>query len=586
MSDFDPYSLLCDQYKVLGHEGLGYTEIRIPKKGIQIFTQGMEEFVKSALQYCKNDCYVGINPRKNKSGKEEDVSNVTCIVFDFDPVRPKDAPSTDEQHNEAIRIAGEVSRKYDGLLVTSGSGAHVYLPLVPIPIIDHSGAADALRNFGKEIQAKYSTETIKVDSIFDLPRIIRCWGSHNNKSNRNCEFLSGNYKRQQFVLSNYATKHDIAISKPCVSGYATQSAIPITLQSRYDKFILSDARIPRIISGSIRYPSRSESDFAFASFLFKAGFNIEEVKALLPKNSSGKALERNTNDLDREVRRIYDKIKSDIPKQEAKLTAEEYTKDLESRKPGIMTGFAQWDAKTAGLKGGRFYVDAGRPTEGKTTRLVQVAANVAKAGHRVLYFPTECARSSIIDKMLSAEAKVNLKKFQTGDFNADEKGRIQAILPGVLKLPIVVAENFSLKISDIERLVVKESPEYVIVDFLNGMSYDDPNNPSELARVVMGVKLIGKNRNIPLTLAAQLHRKDPKVEDSLSDLKGTGKLEEEGDVISMMKTIDTSCMPAKARLNIMKNKYGEPGIINMEFDRGWCTFKEVEYVPVVQNFRS
>lgn len=572
MNDFDPFTLLQKQWAVLGHEGLGWTEIRIPQKHFQAFVDNEKDFVETSLAHCRGPVYVGINPRKNKNGKEEDVASITGIVFDFDPVRPKDAPSTDEQYREAVRLAGDFSRSMDGLLVSSGSGAHVYMPVVPIPVVDVRETADALRNFGKGIQSKYGTKDIKIDSIFDLPRIIRCWGSWNTKSNRPCEFLSGQYRRRAFSLSEYVNKQKPLV--PAGAG-AIVSKASTGLFERYGRAIQTVPQLKEIVEGRRRYPSRSESDFAFSSLLFKEGFSVEEVKTLVVKNPLGKAPTRTPSDLDREIRRIYDKIKGEIKVEDYSLSADSYMKDLESRAPGIMTGFRKWDSMTAGLKPSRFYIEAGRPTEGKTTHLVQTAVNVAKQGYRVLYFPTECARSSIVDKMVSSAAKVNLSKFQKGDFDPEEKARCKEVLPGILKLPITIAENFSLKLADVDRIVKSVSPDYVIIDYLNGMSYNDVNNPSELGAVVMGVKLIGKNRNIPLTMAVQLHRKPAGVEDSLSDLKGTGKIEEEGDVITFIRTVDASVYPVKSKATIFKNKYGEPGIIPLRFSRAVCEFEEV-----------
>lgn len=579
--DTAPDVLLYEQYKVLGHQNLGYTEIRIPKKGIQIFTESAAEFIETAMKYCKSDTYVGINPRKIKNGLTEDVAYVTCIVFDFDPIRPKDQPTTDAQHQEAIRVASEMARANEGIIISSGSGAHVYLPINPIKVTDANATNEALRNYAKTIQDKYNTPEIKVDSTFDLPRIIRCWGSFNTKSNRPCKFLSGAYNsgRKTFRISEYESK----VSAPATPQKAvTQVAGPAQpalgkVDTKFASAANSNPTIRRMMEGAATFPSRSESDFAFAAALFRSGFTIPEVIYLLPRNPKGKARERNERDLFKEVNRVHDRIKDTLPKSQ-EMSEGDYLKDLDNRKPGIMTGFKRWDNMTAGLKGGRFYVCAGRPTDGKTTYLVQQAMNVAAQGHRVAIFPTECARTTIIDKMVSAKTGVNLRAFQFGNFDSEERIKVEAAAKEVMKLPITIVENFSLTMDDVNRHVENISPDYVIVDFLQCMRYNDPNSTSELAANVIGIKSICKKRNIPVTLASQLHRKPQDVEDSMADLKGTGKLEEEGDVVTFIRTVNAEPYPCQSKASVLKNKYGEPGIIKLDFWRSTCTFTEKENI--------
>jgi archaellum biogenesis ATPase FlaH len=585
MSDFDPVSLLTEQYKVLGHAGLGWTEIRIPKKNVQKFVNNVDDYVNTVLGYCKGDVYVGINPRRTESGSSKDISHVTCIVFDFDPVRPQGSPSTDEQHDEAIRVAADFAHFIDGILVSSGSGAHVYMPVNNIPVVDVKSVSQSLRNFAKQVQETYSTKDIKVDSTFDLPRIIRCWGTFNTKSSRPCYFLSGQLNRRDFRLSDYADRrHD---NNSDISGGVYESSnSEISTEETEKHFADISQRNPIIrknLERKASYLKRAQSDFAFAHALIKEGFTRSEVAILLLRNPLGKFAQWTPHQAEQELNRIFEKCGHDAPKKVVSetYTSADYAKDLESRSPGIMTGFEIWDRMTAGLKGGRFYVVAGRPTEGKTTYLVQSAVNVAAGGAKVLYFPTECTRASIYDKMVSAATEINLSNFQFGRFSQDEKDRIKAVLPGLLKLPIVMAENFRLDYPYVEKMVKQEKPDYVIVDFLNRMNYNDVNSASELGANVMAIKNLGKYQNIPITLAAQLHRKPmgaPK-EPSLSDLKGTGKLEEEGDIITFIRTVDVVSYPVHAEACVLKNKFGEPGTIRMLFSRAICKFKEVEIYP-------
>lgn len=549
------------------------------KRGVIRYADNEEDFVRNVLEWCKNDVYVGINPRSsnrgsgsNNSGTDRDVSSISAVVFDLDPIRPAGTASTDAQHAEAIGRAKTLAVEVSGALVDSGSGAHVYLPATPQKIVDLDSCTASLRAFAEPVQKKYTSSTIKVDSTFDVPRIIRCWGTFNNKSSRWCRLLSGTAKRREIDLK------PVPVNTGAPAGVGDS-----VLELRYSLLSKNNAKLVAILSGKGKYISRSECDFAFVAELLRSGFTKAEAAELIKRNRYGKSSDRKPREIAQEIERIYGRIKDTIVIHSSGFDLPAYERDLSTRSPGISTGFPKWDRMTAGLKPSRFYVEAGRPTDGKTTRLVQMAVNIAKQGKSVMYFPTEVPKSALIDKMVSAEAKVGLGHFQYGNFTPEERSRVTRSALEISGLPIMIVEDFSLTLSKIQSAVQSASPDVIIVDFLQYMRYNDPNSNSELSRNVSGIKKIGEDFKIPVILASQLHRKPQGVPDSLSDLKGTGSLEELGDVVTFVRTIDNIPYPAHSRLSILKNKYGEPGDIDLAFYRSICTFVEASDVPVVHD---
>lgn len=574
MTELSQEDMIKLQYAVLGHAGLGWTEIRNLKEHKNSFVDNEADFVKQVKAWASDNVYVGINPRQSKSGSgygghgsAKDIAYVTAMVFDLDPIRPKDTASSESQHEIAIAEADKLAAELSGVLADSGSGAHVYLPVAPIKVIDINGCATALKSFFDPIQKRFSNTAIRVDSTFDLPRVIRCWGTHNNKSNRPCRYLSGGTSRQNIVLDQ---------SPVSDTSNGTWKANSNFDEQRFKTVLQTVKPVSDIFYGKKSFISRSECDFALGKSLFLAGFDRGAVKLFLRRNPNGKAKDRSESWLDQEVERIYLRTKQAAETSPINHDPADYIKDLDARKPGIKTGFSRWDSMTAGLKPGRFYIEAGRPTDGKTTRLVQMAINVATDGHSVLYFPTEVPRNSIIDKAVSAASGVPLRNFQYGDFTGEEKGRVLQAYDKIKKLPLIIAEDFSLTLEKVSEITRRVSPEVLIVDFLQYMKYSDPNSASELARNVAGIKKIGEERNIPVILASQLHRKPQGVADSLSDLKGTGSLEELGDVVTFIRTVDAEPYPAKSMLTIRKNKYGEPGNVPLDFHRAVCRFTETD----------
>src|SRR3990167_5558494 len=195
--------LLDYQFDVLGHTD-GFTELRTIHNGKQIFCGSKEEFIESSLGLLGFNAYVGLNPRSCASGNSDSIELLTCLAIDIDPIRVKNTPSTDEQHELALELGRKIGRELGyGPIVSSGSGCHVYVPLVPIKVTNQKALTDSLKKWSDAIKENYETKELKIDSIFDLPRIIRLWGSLNTKSNRLCAPIDphGEIKRQNIAFS-------------------------------------------------------------------------------------------------------------------------------------------------------------------------------------------------------------------------------------------------------------------------------------------------------------------------------------------------------------------------------------------------
>lgn len=92
---------------------------------------------------------------------------------------------------------------------------------------------------------------------------------------------------------------------------------------------------------------------------------------------------------------------------------------------GIPSGISALDAVTTGLNRSDLIIVGARPGMGKTSFVLNVARNVAVQQKRtVAVFSLEMSREQLVNRLLSAEARVSSKKLRVGNLTADEWGRI------------------------------------------------------------------------------------------------------------------------------------------------------------------
>ncbi|HHT9154126.1 MAG TPA: DnaB-like helicase C-terminal domain-containing protein, partial [Candidatus Hypogeohydataceae bacterium YC40] len=462
---------LRSQYKILGHSGRGLTEIRLFDQGKRFFCRNEDEFVQEAMKHLQSNSYVGLNPRGKESGYDKDVSYLTCLCVDIDPIRPRGEPSTESQWHESLSIGEKISKDFPGAIrVSSGSGCHVYFPISPIEVENFEALKDSTKAWLDGIKAKYSTPTHKIDPIFDLSRIIRIWGSFNSKSKRVCNPMAEPSLSFRFPLKFSQTG-------PVPSSFVAQKsettpALDTELQDRFQRLCLSNPIMHRLMNGGYDESKRSEWHFAFISCLVRAHFQPKDILTLFTAHSHGKTEERNESWFKQEVDRVIKKITKDgLETVSMAYNRDTYFNGLKDRHMGLLTGLPQFDEMVSGLKPTKVIVFAARPTEGKTTLATQILTNVALQGKTCLFFPTEVGSEPIYDKIISRKTGVSLKKFQNGAFTTPELERIGQERSYLANIPLVVCDGFALRVAKIEQKINEVAPQVVAIDYIQAMDY-------------------------------------------------------------------------------------------------------------------
>lgn len=570
------------QCKLLGHHLVsGVTEFRL----IRSFDGAVrQKFVKNPLSpdvseqtHAANlggyDLYVGINPRDVGGGSATDVSYITCVVFDIDPIRKKGDVATNEQLTEAIEhgkfLAESFSQEFQCTTVVaqSGSGCHIYVPIKPMKATKEN--LEPLKVWYKKIVDDFSTETLKLDMIYDTPRVIRVWGSTNTKNGRVCGYLV-EYGGEDEVHRLDLEKILGTIAVPSASKVSVTVG-STHLDGRFNSVAASEPVLMSCMQKTATYPSRSEADYAFIGKLVEAGFNKDEIKLLAKKNPLGRGVEIKEAD----VERIVEKFVNNGIKVKATTTyVDKYLSSLKSRKRGMPTGFDKFDMMTGGQRPGEITIIAGRPSDGKSTLTTQIAYNMATEGRRVLIFPTELSASVVYDKMMALITGIDLTKFRDGSFTSAEIKEIETAQPELEKLPLFVCEDFSLNTKEIEKRVKQIQPEVVILDYIQAMAYPEGGSPKEISASIGCCAELAGTYKIPFIVASQLSRPSEVSNISMNHLKGSGALEEKASIIGALVTLDKLTVPRPVDLHVLKSRYGETGKVELSFDPARCMFSE------------
>lgn len=268
---------------------------------------------------------------------------------------------------------------------------------------------------------------------------------------------------------------------------------------------------------------------------------------------------------------------------------EQYEKMASSKKVlGITTGFSGLDRLTGGLKGSKFIIIAARPRIGKTALMMNLASNMAKAGHKVGIFSIEMDKEELIDRLISSKSEVNTIKLASGQWiNGEEWVKIHDAASKIYEYPIIIDDTGGIKIYELKRRakkMVKEGVEIIFIDQLSKIRGGKGKTEYEQrSYIVNELAILKKELRIPICLLAQINRK---LEDrqnkkpTLGDLKSTGSLEEDADIILLghreYEYTKAKEDIEKAEWEIAKHRQGATCNLHMHWNGKTVTFSSMQ----------
>ncbi len=245
---------------------------------------------------------------------------------------------------------------------------------------------------------------------------------------------------------------------------------------------------------------------------------------------------------------------------------------------GISTGFRDLDRKLAGLHPSNLVVVAGRPGMGKTSLALNIAQNVALAGHTVAVFSMEMSREEIVTRMLCSKGRIDSQKLRTGKLTEADFTKLSNAAGALYKQNIFVDDSPGLTVTEIRakcrRLRRRPGLDLVIVDYLQLMNgTGQENRQQEIAMISRSLKSLARELDVPVVAASQLNRGVEAREDKrprLGDLRESGAVEQDADVVMFIYR-DEYYYPDKveskgvAEVVIAKHRQGSVGRVDMAY---------------------
>ena len=268
---------------------------------------------------------------------------------------------------------------------------------------------------------------------------------------------------------------------------------------------------------------------------------------------------------------------------------------------GVPTGLIDLDKLLGGLQKSDLLIVAGRPGMGKTGFLLSVAKNAAqKHKKHVAIFSLEMSNEQLVQRLIAQETGIDTQRLRSGKLTDDEWPLFNQACEVLADTKIFLDDTpaitpLALR-SKCRRLHMEFELDLIIVDYLQLMSSDTrtDNRVQEVSFISRNLKVLARELNVPVLAAAQLSRAVEQRADKrpvLSDLRESGSLEQDADIVMFIHRDTLENDPEKANLAeimVAKHRNGptkvNPGI-GMVFLNNLAKFENAATMAVAHSER-
>ncbi|HUT22190.1 MAG TPA: replicative DNA helicase [Candidatus Bipolaricaulota bacterium] len=266
---------------------------------------------------------------------------------------------------------------------------------------------------------------------------------------------------------------------------------------------------------------------------------------------------------------------------------------------GIPTGFGDLDNLLGGLQKSDLVILAARPSVGKTSLALDIARQAAvRSKTPVGIFSLEMSKEQLVDRLLCAEANVDLWKMRTGKLSDrednDDFPRIGHAMGLLSEAPIYIDDSAMCNVLDIRtkarRLQAEHGLGLIVLDYLQLMEAraNAESRVQAVAEMTRALKGIARELNIPVLALSQLSRavemSKPAIP-KLAHLRESGSIEQDADVVMFIyrKTADRNFTPEQispdekymAEIHVAKHRNGPTGLVKLFFQEQTASFKNL-----------
>jgi replicative DNA helicase len=255
----------------------------------------------------------------------------------------------------------------------------------------------------------------------------------------------------------------------------------------------------------------------------------------------------------------------------------------------LTTGFKAIDKLNGGFSPGQMIVIGARPSMGKSALMGKIAVAIAQQKKTVGIVSLEMNNNEIAARLASLETDIEFWRIYRNLFTDQnqQESFYNKISKQSINLPIFISDKTKVDINEIRakatKLKYKHGLDILMIDYLQLVGSEETNNRNsnreqEVAKISRGVKLLAMELEIPAIILCQLNRqvtsrKGKERYPQLSDIRESGSIEQDADVVMMLHRdwmsgfeVDDAGMSTEGQADLLGVKWRNGALFKLDLD--------------------
>ncbi len=252
--------------------------------------------------------------------------------------------------------------------------------------------------------------------------------------------------------------------------------------------------------------------------------------------------------------------------------------ELKGEIPGIPTGLNQLDKYILGFQKKFLYYIGARPSGGKSAMVLNMALHAMLRENKIIgYISAESSLNEILTRSFAQEGHINSIDLLKGNYTKKTYSEFGTLLEvfDSSNGHICDEPNMSLQAlkREARRMVRIDHCDILFVDYVQLITNKDFEFVKDrVAETSMALKMLARELDIPIVVAAQLRRDSEHKRPTMADFSESSQIEKDADVAMMIYHQDD-----KSWLLIEKARDGKTGEIPVVFKKEYVRFYEKEW---------
>jgi replicative DNA helicase len=243
---------------------------------------------------------------------------------------------------------------------------------------------------------------------------------------------------------------------------------------------------------------------------------------------------------------------------------------------GVPTGFYEIDQMTGGLQPANLIIIAGRPSMGKTSLAMNMAAHAAMVEKKsVAFFSLEMSRNDLLMRLIGTAAAVDGNKIRSGELEAEDWERIYDATELLNNSKLYIDDTTQIGVTEIRSKCRRiKDLALVVIDYISLMATENKESrQQEVSLLSRQLKGLARTLNVPVIVLSQLNRSVTSGRKNhtpmLSDLRESGAIEQDADLVMLVhrpgyyQDEDEDVDKNLAQIIIAKQRNGSTGTVEL-----------------------